>query len=293
MITKYVPLFDLIKSSPMRFVFLFLLCFSVFSLTFDDYSPFALLGMIGALFANVTGAGGGVVFIPAFQNLGLSESQSVATSFAIQCFGMTTGAIVWLKHVRVDIHQHRDWQLLVPFLAVCVPTSMVGLWSVYLFDIQPPASLTQFFAWFSVMLGSALFITIYLKYKKHQQEQLTAIGHKSDLLILALISFIGGVITAFLSVGVGEFVAFYLILRGYRVTLAVAVAVVLSATTVWAGVGHHIANGNIYYEVLWYAGPGAVIGGIVAKMVATRLPVLQLKLLFAGWVFVVGCIEFV
>lgn len=249
--------------------------------------------MIGALFANVTGAGGGVVFIPAFQNLGLSETQSVATSFAIQCFGMTTGAIVWLKHARVDIHHHRDWQLLIPFLGICVPTSMLGLWSVYLFEIQPPASLSLFFAWFSVMLGSALFITIYLKYKTQQQDQLIYVGHKADLVLLAIISFIGGIITAFLSVGVGEFVAFYLILRGYRVTLAVAVAVVLSATTVWAGIGHHIANGNIYYEVLMYAGPGAVIGGVIARMVATRLPMMQLKLLFAGWVFVVGCIEFV
>jgi len=55
----------------------------------------SLLGVVGAVFANLSGAGGGVVFIPVFSELGLTESQSVATSFAIQSFGMTAGAITW------------------------------------------------------------------------------------------------------------------------------------------------------------------------------------------------------
>ncbi len=76
----------------------------------NEYAPFSLLGLLGAIFANATGAGGGVVFIPAFQQLGVSEAQSVATSFAIQCFGMTMGSIVWLKHARRC--EFPDWKLL-------------------------------------------------------------------------------------------------------------------------------------------------------------------------------------
>lgn len=267
--------------------------FALGAITFDEYSPFALLGILGALFANVTGAGGGVIFIPAFQNLGLTELQSVSTSFAIQCFGMTTGAIVWLRHAKQDVKQQRDWRLLVPFLAVSVPSSVIGLWLVYGFDIPAPASLTLFFAWFSIALGAALFVTIFIKSRQHNAVDLRHIGHQIDLYLLAIISVVGGVITAYLSVGVGEFVAFYLILRGYRVTLSVAVAVVLSALTVWSGIAHHLAAGTINFDVLFYAGPGAVIGGVLARMVATKLPVLQLKLLFASWVFIVGCIELI
>jgi hypothetical protein len=64
-------------------------------LLIKDYSGFALLGVIGAIFANATGAGGGVVFVPFFNQLDFSVTTSVATSFAIQCCGMTAGAITW------------------------------------------------------------------------------------------------------------------------------------------------------------------------------------------------------
>lgn len=286
-------MFHSIRNSPMWLLAGISLVAVIGFSVFDRYSPFFLLGAAGALFANVTGAGGGVVFIPAFQNLGLNELQSVGTSFAIQCFGMTTGALVWLRHARQESQHQRDWRLLVPFLAVSVPLSFAGLWLVYGLNIQAPGSLSLFFAWFSILLGTALFVTIYFKSKSHQIEALNHIGHRLDLLLLAIISFIGGVITAYLSVGVGEFVAFFLILRGYRVTVAVTVAVILSAATVWAGIGYHLNVGEIQYSVLLYAGPGAVIGAIIAKMVATRLPVLQLKLLFAGWVLLVGLVELI
>lgn len=273
------------------FVIIAVLLLSYGFATYSDFSPFFLLGVAGALFANVTGAGGGVIFIPAFQNLGLTEAQSVGTSFAIQCFGMTTGAIVWLKHASRESHTHRDWRLLVPFLAISIPASIIGLWSVYGFTWTAPGSLTAFFAWFSILLGTALFLTIYRKSKQHRVEDLLHIGHRFDLVALAVTAYIGGIITAYLSVGVGEFVAFYLILRGYRVTVSIAVAVVLSALTVWAGISHHISIGEIQLGVLAYAGPGAVIGAVVARAIATRLPVLQLKLLFAAWVFLVGVVE--
>jgi len=46
-----------------------------------DYVLFSFLGLLGAIFANTTGAGGGVVFIPMFNQLNFTESQSIATSF--------------------------------------------------------------------------------------------------------------------------------------------------------------------------------------------------------------------
>ena len=47
---------------------------------------------------NLTGAFGGVVFILLFNQLNFTEQQSIATSFAIQCFGMTAGAFTWWFH---------------------------------------------------------------------------------------------------------------------------------------------------------------------------------------------------
>lgn len=258
-----------------------------------QFAPFSLLGVLGAIFANATGAGGGVVFIPAFQKLGLTEAQSVATSFAIQCCGMTTGAYVWLKYARQRVVEEYDWRLVIPFLVVSIPGSIVGLWIVYGFDIAAPSRLLTLFAWFSIVLGAALFITVFKKNLQHRMDLASGKAERVDIIALFIISVFGGGITAWLSVGVGEFVAFYLILRGYRVTLSVAVAVVLSAATVWAGISHHIAADAIQYNVLMFAGPGAIIGAVIARKLATRLPVMQLKLFFAGWVFFVGFLELI
>jgi uncharacterized membrane protein YfcA len=258
-----------------------------------QFAPFSLLGVVGAIFANATGAGGGVVFIPAFQKLGLTETQSVATSFAIQCCGMTTGAYLWLRYARQRVVEAQDWQLVIPFLAVSIPGSIVGLWLIYGFNVAAPSRLLTLFAWFSIILGAALFITVLKKNLQHRVDLASNKAERFDLIALFLISVFGGGVTAWLSVGVGEFVALYLILRGYRVTMSVAVAVVLSAATVWAGISHHISAGTIEYNVLVFAGPGAIIGAVIARKLATWLPAMQLKLFFAAWVFIIGCVELV
>lgn len=257
-----------------------------------EYAPFSLLGLLGAIFANATGAGGGVIFIPAFQQLGISESQSVATSFAIQCFGMTMGSIAWIKHAKKC--KYPDWGLLAKLVRICLPFSVAGIWLVYGFGSASPASLSSLFAYFSIVIGLGLLATNL--FTKPVSEDVchslvkTEIA-KADVVSLALISFIGGIVTAWLSVGVGEFIAFYLILRGYRVTMAIATAVIISAAIVWSGIGYHLEQGNIYWDILVFAGPAALVGAILARMLATRLPVVQLKLFFACWVLFAGVFE--
>ncbi|NVK26330.1 MAG: sulfite exporter TauE/SafE family protein [Gammaproteobacteria bacterium] len=259
-----------------------------------EYAPFSLLGMLGAIFANATGAGGGVVFIPAFQQLGISDAQSVATSFAIQCFGMTVGAIVWSKHARRC--DFPDWRLMPRLLVVSVPFSILGIWSVYGFSAPTPTSVSSLFAYFSIFIGLGLLLTNVFKKPLSDDVQHELVKQhidRLDIIALIVISFIGGAVTAWLSVGVGEFVAFYLILRGYRVTMAIATAVIISAISVWSGIGYHLAAGEVYYDILLFAGPAAAIGAVIARILATRLPVVQLKMFFAGWVLFAGVFELV
>lgn len=258
----------------------------------SEYAPFSLLGVLGAIFANATGAGGGIVFIPAFQQLGVSAIQSVGTSFAIQCFGMTTGSIAWLGHARTC--DFPDWRLLPKLVSISLPFSVLGIWLVYGFQAQTPGSLSSLFAYFSIVIGLGLLIVNTFngpKQKLIDKQTVKQVIDRQDTVALAIISLIGGVVTAWLSVGVGEFVAFYLILRGYRVTLAIAAAVIISAGSVWSGVGYHLINDTIYWDILIFAGPGAVIGAIIAKKIATRLPVMQLKMFFAIWVLFAGLFE--
>ena len=250
--------------------------------------------MLGDIFANATGAGGGVVFIPAFQQLGISDVQSVATSFAIQCFGMTVGSIVWYKHAQKC--DFPDWKLMPKLLAICLPFSVVGIWIVYGTSIPTPTSVSSLFAYFSIFIGLGLWVTNLFKKPLTDETSHDLVKQhidNIDVVALIIICIIGGAVTAWLSVGVGEFVAFYLILRGYRVTMAIATAVIISAVSVWSGIGYHIATEQIHYDILMFAGPAAALGAVIARMLDTRLPVVQLKMFFACWVLFAGIFELV
>jgi uncharacterized membrane protein YfcA len=248
---------------------------------------YLLIGVTGAIFANATGAGGGVVFIPLFHHLGFDSAQSVATSFGIQCFGMTTGALAWTRHYRAAHRDQGNWEAFVPVILLTLPLSVCGLWLVYGLALPPPAETVITFATFSLLLGCAI-ILVSGKRDPRPRHKLQRV----DALALIPISFFGGIVTAWLSVGVGEFVAFYLILRRYDVTLAVAAAVVISALTVWSAAPQHfLLQPQAVWEVIGFAGPGAVIGAVIARWLALRMGTLYLKRFFGVWLILIGVAE--
>lgn len=255
-----------------------------------DYAVFSLLGVLGAIFANSTGAGGGVVFIPMFNQLAFSEAQAIATSFAIQCFGMTAGAITWWCHYRKEKTELRLWQGFKRIISVATLSSIVGIWLVYGNSLASPSSLHESFSWFSFALGLAIFATVFLIKPRREVSEIAWY----DYLAIIAISFFGGIITAWLSVGVGELLAVYLILRRFDVIMAVAAAVVVSAFTVWSAIAQHtLVEFNVYWQVVVFAGPGAVIGGVLAKTLVSHLSARRLKLFFAFWLLVIGLAEII
>lgn len=250
-----------------------------------EYVIFSFLGMAGAIFANATGAGGGVIFIPFFNQLAFSEQQAVATSFAIQCFGMTSGALTWWFHYRQQKTDLVLWQGFKRIIAITTVSSIIGLWSVYAFQFNAGATLAYSFSWFSFLLGMAIIAMVAFLKPQREHSQLSVF----DWFAFIIIGLFGGVITAWLSVGVGELLAIYLILRRFDVTMAVAAAVVVSAFTVWAAIGQHtLISFNVYWQVVLFAGPGAVLGGVIAKSLVTFLSARRLKLFFAFWLLISG-----
>jgi uncharacterized membrane protein YfcA len=255
-----------------------------------DYGGFVILGLVGAIFANSTGAGGGVVFIPFFNQLEFSSVTSIATSFAIQCCGMTAGAITWWAFYRRQHSNSPEWTGIGKVLLLTVPMSILGL---LLVQINP-----QFFAHFSnhnllhegfgvfsIVLAIAIFATIPLLKNDKFNTQLTT----PDVCILPVIALIGGGITAWLSIGVGELVAVYLIMRRFNIAFAIACAVILSALTVWVGIVYHIiVTQAVYWPVVMFAGAGAIIGGVLAKRLVLHFSAKNLKIFFAGWIFILG-----
>jgi len=249
-----------------------------------DYSLFTFLGTLGAIFANATGAGGGVVFIPMFTKLNFSEQQSIATSFAIQCFGMTAGAVTWWHHYQTEKTQLRLWQGFKRIVVVTSLASVLALNLVFFADLSAPAALPISFSWFSLLLGIFILLTVYLLKPNRERSQIKLF----DYVALVSIGVFGAAVTAWLSVGVGELLVIYLLLRHFDISMAVAAAVIVSAISVWAAIGH--VSHDIYWQVVLFAGPGAVLGGIFAKTVVTHLSATKLKVFFAFWLLISGAV---
>ena len=280
----------------MLFIWLGLLFWQTHTLTLiQEYGGFTFLGLLGAIFANATGAGGGVVFVPFFNQLDFSVATSVATSFAIQCCGMTAGAITWWAFYKKAQANHSQpefaqWQPLVRILLLTIPFSLFGLWMVqinpqFFAHFSDPTSLHTGFGIFSIGLALAIFATVLLLNNPNFNTQLA----KHDYIALPVIALVGGGITAWLSIGVGELVAVYLIICRFNVTLAIAAAVILSAWTVWGGIVFHLViTQAIYWPVVMFAGAGAIAGGILAKQLVLYFSAKNLKLFFAGWIFILG-----
>ncbi|AUI83088.1 sulfite exporter TauE/SafE family protein [Alteromonas macleodii] len=259
-----------------------------------EFGLFSVLGVIGAIFANATGAGGGVVFVPFFNYLSFSAQSVVATSFAIQCCGMTAGALTWAAYYK---HQHKYdkyWKALPSVLMLTVPSSICGIGFAQ-YSSQSTRLLEHLwggannlhiaFGSFSILLAIAIFASIPLMKRTHFKKDL----HTKDLLLLPFIGFLGGIITAWLSVGVGELVAVYLIIRGFNVTLSIASAVILSAFTVWSALPYHaFISESVVWQVVLFAGAGAIVGGTIAKFVVLAFSVQRLKLFFGIWVLILG-----
>ncbi|MDP2560444.1 sulfite exporter TauE/SafE family protein [Psychrobium sp. 1_MG-2023] len=248
----------------------------------------SLLGIVGAIFANLSGAGGGVVFIPVFSQLGFSEAQSLSTSFSIQCFGMTAGAITWSLHYRQHHYADQQWSPLFNIVVMTALFSVLGIWSVYGGLVDAPASLAHSFSLFSIVLGLSLLAQIYLiKAKPEPRTRLSTFDYGA----LLLIGYFGGLITAWLSVGVGEILVLYLIFRGFNIALSIAAAVVVTAITVWSAAPEHLwLNSATVWDVAMYAGPGAIIGGILAKTLAGMISTKALKTVLGLWILMMGVV---
>jgi uncharacterized membrane protein YfcA len=245
-------------------------------------------GVLGAVIANTSGTGGGVVFVPVFNALRehgimtLDPLRVTAASMAIQCFGMTMGG---LRHQPVPAASSqevrvrpRDYAMVIlAVLALSLP-AMLAMQRLAMVDGH---LILLGYKIFSIFLGLALIITTWtINHNRPERARL----EKVDIAILLLIAIPGGALTALFSVGVGELVALYLFIRHYPVLLCTGTACVISSVSVLAGSIWHIQIGTIPWEVVLLAGPAAALGGFLARPIALWLGARKLKTLDGAWI---------
>ena len=250
------------------------------------------VGVVGAIIANASGTGGGVVFVPVFnalRDLGemtLDPLRVTAVSMGIQAFGMTVGGLRWtdrLYHQRppgeleAQTRARDFWLVSVLVSAIAVPALLA---TQRLVPFDGHAVLLGYKS-FSIVLGIALILATWTINRNVPERTELA---PFDIAMLALIAIPGGAITALFSVGIGELVAFYLFLRHYPVLLCVGTACVISSVSVILGLVWHVQHDTVQWEVVLLAAPGAMLGAFLARPLALWLGPRKLKTLGGLWI---------
>ncbi|MEE4317571.1 MAG: sulfite exporter TauE/SafE family protein [Erythrobacter sp.] len=250
------------------------------------------VGVIGAIIANTSGTGGGVVFVPVFNALrelgimSLSPLAVVGVSMGIQSFGMTMGSLRWTDRL---LHQPEPGPLEARVRLRDFATVVLGVLALSLPAMLATQRLTAFdqgavlyaYKAFSILLGCALIAATWtVNAARSERAELS----RGDLFVLLLLAIPGGVLTALFSVGMGELVALYLFIRHYPVLLCTGAACVISALSCLAGVVWHVEAGTIAWEVVLLAAPTAVLGGFLARPIALWLGAKRLKTLDGAWI---------
>jgi uncharacterized membrane protein YfcA len=252
------------------------------------YGHFVFLGLVGAIVANSTGAGGGIVFIPFFDALGLPSEHAVGTSMLIQCFGMTVGSLAWLTSMHRSRHElDSRMPLMRRLLVVAGPATMAGVLAGQYLIPEHPFPMRLIFQGFSILFGLILlFLTLSARSREQAGHSHVSRGHG---LLLAGVCLAGGVVTAWISIGVGEWVAVLLLFSRFPTMIAVSLGVCMSSVAVLTGAWYHISvTGSVYWQIVLFAAPAAMIGGVIAHALAVRLGPKRLKIFLACWILLSG-----
>jgi uncharacterized membrane protein YfcA len=248
---------------------------AAFSLLFPD--PLALARQHGALVAvgfavavvaNATAIGGGIFFIPILVfGYGLSPVVALKLSIAGQAFGMTSGALGWLRRGVVPREA----------LRAALPPLLVGA-TVSSLLLHPSASLVKgVFGPASIALGTLALLRL-------------DSGGERDAVPppargpLAVVAGAGGMLSGWVAIGAGELAAAYLMLsQRLRADRAIGLGVVLlSAASLWLCAIHGLLLGGIPWEMALPLALGTVFGARLGPWLGQRVAPRRLKQLFGA-----------
>jgi uncharacterized protein len=229
--------------------------------------PLFFVGFAGAILGNATAVGGGVVFMPVMIFIyQLPAVTALKLAIASQSFGMTSGALGWIKRGVVPIKLL--WITVPPLLMGSLISSLV---------IKPNAFLIKgLFGPASIFIGA---ITLILIGRYGNREDVPVKGY----LPLAIMSFIGGTLNGWVAIGEGEVVAAFLMLvYGLRAEKGIGLGVVLlSINSIYLALIHQFFLGGIPWELAMFTGFGCVFGGRMGPYLSQWIGPKKLKIGFA------------
>lgn len=241
-----------------------------------EHWPLIGVGFLGAMIGNATAIGGGLVFIPVMMLIyQVPPVESLMLALATQAFGMTSGAVSWTKMGALPGRQALGWIL---------PASLLGA-TFSTFVIHPNSLLVKgLFGPVSILIGVTV---LYLLKQRGERDEIPAGAGPA----LTVIGFLGGLLTGWVAIGVGELLAAFLMLR-YRLHPEKSIGlgvVALSVTSIYLALLHTL-RGAIPWEMAAFLALGAVFGARFGPFLCQWVRVRTLKLAFAAVAIVDGAL---
>ena len=239
--------------------------------------PLFIVGLVGATIGNATAVGGGIVFVPVMLFVyQLPAVTALKLALASQSFGMTSGAIGWATRGVV-----KPKILKVATVALLLGSTISSL------VIKPNAILIKgLFGPASIFIG---VVTLLMLNRHGDHEDLPSNG---AYFWLALMAFIGGMLTGWVAIGEGEVIAaFLMIVYGLRAERGIGLGVILlSINSIYLTLIHQFFLGGIPWELAMFTGFGCVFGGRLGPYLSQWVGPRRLKIGFATIAIVDGLI---
>jgi len=249
---------------PLLWLLILATCFKEPLSLITKYWYVSVISFFAAGFANITAVGGGFIFIPMIIIvLQLTPLTALKLSLSTEAFGMTSGALAWSRKNII-------WNV---FLA-CAISSSIGMF-LGTFVLRPDSFLIKaIFGVVSIAIGA---ITLRL-IRYHGMG--VSIGAVEP--IFYIIGLLGGLLTSWISIGIGEVIAFLLMAR-YKVKteIAIGTGVALLALNAILGFAFHSLLGGIPWELLIFTAPAVVMGARTFVLLAKKIDTIILKLIFS------------
>jgi uncharacterized membrane protein YfcA len=239
--------------------------------------PLFIVGLVGATIGNATAVGGGIIFIPVMIFVyQLPAVTSLKVALASQSFGMTSGAIGWASRGIVKPK----------ILQVATVSLLIGS-TISSLVIKPNALLIKgFFGPASVFIGVVTLLTLN-RHGSHND-----LPSKGAYFWLAIMAFIGGLLTGWVAIGEGEVIAAFLMLvYGLRAERGIGLGVILLAiNSIYLTLIHQFFLGGIPWELAMFTGFGCVFGGRLGPYLSQWVGPRRLKIGFATIAIIDGII---
>jgi uncharacterized membrane protein YfcA len=229
--------------------------------------PLVLVGVAGAVVGNLTAIGGGLLFVPTMIFVySASPVAALKLAFVTQAVGMTSGASGWLSRGEVPLR----------LLKWTVPPLIAGA-LISSFIYRPnPMLVKGLFGPVTIIAGLLTLYTL------DHKGGLPDLPPKANVWV-ALMAFLGGIITGWVAIGEGEIVAAFCMLA-FRLNANRALGlgvVLLSINSIFLGLLHSFVFGGVPWQWAIFTMLGVLWGGRLGPFVGQWFSMHTAKKFFA------------